>query len=136
MILFRRPAHRPARRPARPFRPALETLEDRTQPAGFAGLGAAAPFGLLGLQNAAISLTGASVSGDAGVSPGGKLTNGSSSTVTGQVYTAAAGQYSGSGQVGGVIVDPALLDQADADAANASAQAAALAPTQTFGAIT
>ncbi|HEY1376790.1 MAG TPA: SdrD B-like domain-containing protein [Gemmataceae bacterium] len=117
-------------------RPVVEQLEDRTQPSGFAGLGTAANFGVLALPNTAVNNSNVTITGDVGVSQGGKLTNMAPSTITGNVVEYSAGQYTGPGKLGGnVVVDPALIAQADADALSAASQAAALTPTQTFGTI-
>jgi len=119
------------------LRPVFETLEDRTQPSGFAGLGAAAQFGVLALQNTDINSNQVTVAGNVGVSQGGGFQNQAHSSVTGNVVEFAAGDYTGQGTVGGgLLVNPALLASADANALSASAQAAALAPTQSFGSIT
>jgi hypothetical protein len=112
-------------------------LEDRTQPSGFAGLGAAARFGVLGLQGTHVDNGRVVVTGDEAVSQGGQLTNSARSTVTGDVFEFADKEYSGRGALGGMLrVDPDLLTRADADALAASAAAAALAPTQTLGSVT
>ena len=66
------------------FRPALERLEDRTQPAAaFTGLGVANQFAVLGLRNTDITHVRAVVAGDEGVSRGGSLSNDARSTITG-----------------------------------------------------
>jgi SdrD B-like domain/Ice-binding-like len=121
---------------ARRFRPALERLEDRTQPAGFTGLGAASQFAVLGLQSTSVAHVRAVVSGDEAVSRGGSLSNGAGSSITGDVFEFAKKEYSGKGALGGTLhIDSALLKQADADAASAATAAAALKPTQTLGTI-
>lgn len=57
-------------------------------------------------------------------------------TITGNVLESAKGQYFGRGQLDGTLtIDPAQAAQADKDASSASAQAAALTPTQTFKSI-
>jgi hypothetical protein len=122
--------------PGRRWRPALETLENRTTPAGFMGLGTAAHYGVLGLVNSAINTSNVTITGDVGMSQGGKVTDKVPSTITGSVYEYAADEYAGRGNLGGLVVNPGLLSQADADALNAAAAAAALGPTQSFGAIT
>ncbi len=122
-------------RPARNWRPALEHLEDRLQPA-FAGLGTAAGFGVLGLQNTWILNNKAVVAGNAGVSQGGFLLNMPASTVSGDVREAAAGLYLNLGKQGGAVIsDAAGMATADADALKASSEAAALKPTQSFARI-
>jgi len=119
------------------LRPVFETLEDRTQPSGFAGLGAAAQFGVLALKNTDINSNHVTVVGAVGVSQGGDLQNLAHSTITGNVVEFNTGEYHGQGQVGGsLVVNPVLLANADADALSASAQAASLTPTQSFGSIT
>ena len=56
------------------------------------------------------------------------------STITGNVYEYASGQYSGPGKLGGsVIINSTLLAQNDTDALNASTTAQGLTATQTFG---
>lgn len=117
------------------LRPLLEELEPRVVPS--VDLGAAASYAVLGLQNTSISNSNVSITGNEGVSQGGKLSNSNHSTITGNVTEYQTGQYSGGGQLGGTIsVDPSGIAQADSDAVNASAAAAALTPTQTFGSIT
>src|SRR5579871_4145995 len=121
------------RTPDRHFRPILQTLESRIQPAGFSGLGTASQFAVLGLKGAHIENDGAVIAGSAAVSRGGSLDNGAHSTITGDVVEFAKKEYSGRGTLGGSLrVDPDAVKQADADALAASAAAAALTPTQTL----
>jgi hypothetical protein len=102
-------------------------------PVGAVNLGAAGGYAVLGLENTQIQNSLVTITGDEGVSRGGKLVNMAPSTINGGVHEYAAGQYSGPGKLSGsIIVDPTGLAQADADARAASAAAAALAPTQTF----
>lgn len=136
MKWFRQSGRVKARSPRseRLFGPTLEILEDRVQPSAAPSLGAAAGFGVLGLANTQINNSNVTISGNEGVSQGGKLTNMAPSTIEGDADEYAAGQYSGPGHLGGsVVIDPNLMSQADSDALSASAQAAALTPTVTLG---
>jgi hypothetical protein len=123
----------PTPRQPRRTRLALENLEDRLQPS--ISLGAAAGFGVLGLQHTDIDNRGVTVKGSEGVSQRGTLSNSATSTIFGTVDEYAQKQYSGRGSVGNLVINPALITQADQDALQASSQAAALAATQTFGTI-
>jgi hypothetical protein len=99
-------------------------------------LGTAANYGVLGLENTSINNSLVTINGNEGVSQGGSLVNMAPSTITGNVYEFATGQYSGPGHLGGsVITNPSLLTQNDTDALNASTAAAALAPTQTLSGV-
>ena len=105
-----------------------------TAAAGVISLGTANNYGVLGLKNTAINNSLVTIHGNEGVSQGGKLTNMAPSTITGNVYEFASGQYSGPGHLGGtVITNPALLTQNDSDALTAATTAAGLPATQTFG---
>jgi uncharacterized repeat protein (TIGR01451 family) len=107
-----------------------------TVAAGVVTLGTANNYGVLGLRGTAINNSLVTIHGNEGVSQNGSLTNMAPSTVTGNVYEYASGQYSGPGTVGGsIIASPTLLAQNDADALNASAAAKGLAATQTFSTI-
>jgi hypothetical protein len=114
----------------------LEVLEGRVVPSISFDLGAAGQFGVLGLHRTVINDQTVAVTGNVGVSRGGTLFNHRLSTITGNVDEFAKSQYRGHGTVGGsIVVDSALLTQADQDALQASSLAAALTPTQTFGSI-
>jgi hypothetical protein len=128
---------RSAKPNARHFRPALLGLESRWVPSGAGvSLGTAANYAVLGLQSTQITNTNVTITGDEGVSAGGKLSTVAPSTITGNAIEATAGQYSGRGQLGAsLVIDPNALSQANTDALSASSAAAALAPTQTFGSI-
>lgn len=129
----RRRTHQPDLR-ARLSLNSLEVLEDRCTPSvSPVDLGVADEFGVLALQRTDIDNQNAVISGNVGVSRRGSLQNNRQSIITGNVDEFAARQYSGRGQVGGsIIVDSALMNQADQDAQNASALASALSATQTF----
>jgi hypothetical protein len=108
----------------------------RCQAGPIPDLGTASDYGVLGLQGTAIQNSLVTVNGNEGVSQGGSLTNMAPSTITGNAYEFVAGQYTGPGKLlGSLIINPALLTQNDIDAANASAAAAALAPTQTLSGV-
>ena len=80
---------------------------------------------MLGLKNTPITNSLVTITGNEGVSQGGKLATMAPSTITGNVYEYASGQYSGPGKLGGsVIVNSTLLAQNDTDASNASTTAA------------
>ena len=97
-------------------------------------LGTANNYSVLGLKNTAITNSLVTIHGNEGVSQGGKLSNNAPSTITGNVYEYASGQYSGPGKLGGsVIINSTLLAQNDTDALNASTTAQGLTATQTFG---
>lgn len=90
------------------------------------GAGNYAVFELGGSPNL-INLSAVTVNGSVATVTGGKIMNMSPSSITGNVYEAASGQYSGPGHLGGSqIIDPSamLLNyngavQAATDAANA-----------------
>jgi hypothetical protein len=85
------------------------------------------------LNNTRITNSNVTINGDEYVSSGGILKNQAPSTINGNVYAYASGNYSGPGKLtGSIIVNPTLLTQVNADASNASTSAAALPPTQTF----
>ena len=108
-----------------------------TAAGGFISLGTASKYGVLGLKNTQINNSNVTITGNLGVSQGGTVVNMAPSTITGNVYEYASGQYSGPGTLGGsIIVAPATLTQNDADALNASSTASALTPDFTFGNIT
>ncbi len=108
-----------------------------TAAAGVISLGTANNYSVLGLNNTTITNSLVTIYGNEGVSQGGSLSNMAPSTITGNVYEYASGQYSGPGKLGGsVIVNSTLLAQNDTDALNASTTAKALTATQTFGSIT
>jgi hypothetical protein len=136
--LFRSHGGARGHKPARPCqRLSLEALEDRLALSTIPSLGAAGQFGVLGLQNTQINNSNVYITGNEGVSQGGKLTNMAPSTITGNAVESSSGQYSGPGKLGGNLnIDPAMLMQAGTDALNASSTAAGLATTQTFGSIT
>lgn len=123
-------------RPVR--RPSLEGLEQRLAlSTGAPGLGTAAQFAVLGLQNTQMSSLISTVKGNVGISQGGRFWNFAPGSVAGSVTEFASKEYFGNGKVGGTVsVNPTLLTQADSDAQAASSQAAALTATQTFGTIT
>ena len=129
---------RDAKRGTKRIRPTFDSLDDRVLlTTGPIGLGSAAQFAVLGLNNTNVMNLAANVKGNEGVSQGGHLTS-AFSTVGGSVSEAAKGQYLGfaSSVHGTVSVNSPLLSQANTDAQAASAQDAALAATQTFGSIT
>jgi hypothetical protein len=112
----------------------LDTFEDRIQPS--VSLGAAGNYAVLGLMNTQVVNSNVFITGNEGVSQGGKLNNMAPSTITGNAVEYAAGQYSGPGKLGGsLIIDPSTIGSADSDALAAAAQASALVPTVTFGTI-
>jgi hypothetical protein len=115
---------------------ALETLEDRMVPAAPVSLGDAGQFAVLGLRGTQINDGSATITGNEGVSRGGVIQTSSRTHITGNVDEFARREFRGRGHVGGhVVVDAALMTQADADALAASAQAAALKATQTLGTV-
>ena len=76
------------------------------------------------------------INGNVGVGYRGSVTNISPSSIAGDVYQYRSGQYSGNGTLlGSIYTDSLILKRNYTDAVNASAQAAALAPTRTFGSI-
>src|SRR5262249_50700606 len=90
-------------------------------------------YAVLGMPNAQLTNSSATVAGDVGISQGGKFKNAGPAAIAGTVYEATAGQYSGPGRpTGGLVTAAARLSRADADALDASARAAALAPTRTL----
>jgi uncharacterized repeat protein (TIGR01451 family)/choice-of-anchor A domain-containing protein len=107
-----------------------------TAAAGVISLGTAGSYSVLGLKNTQLTNNQAAITGTEGVSQGGSLNNGASSSISGNVYQYANGQVTGTGTVGGsIITNATLLAQNDTDALAAATQAAALTATQTFGAI-
>jgi len=101
---------------------------------GRVNLGAADEGLVIGLQGTKINNSLVTINGDEYVSQGGSLVNMAPSTINGNVYEYANGQYSGPGKLhGSIFVNPALLTLVDADALNAAAAAAAEPPTQMFG---
>lgn len=103
---------------------------------GPVNLGTASDGVVIGLHGTKINNSLVTINGNEYVSQGGTLVNMAPSTINGNVFEYAAGQYSGPGHLTGSInVNPALLNQVDSDALNASATAAALSPTMTFGTI-
>jgi hypothetical protein len=113
----------------------LETLEVRDVPSSVSGavsLGTAGDYAALGLANTHIVSIDASITGDAGISKGGRLTS-LFSTITGDVVESASRQYRGFGKLdSNVSVNAAAITQADSDALAAASQADALTATQTF----
>ncbi len=121
-------------------RPTLETLEDRLQPsAGALTLGAAAEFGILGINGGDVTLHGATVVGNVGLGAhessslekttdtGTLLVDPTAKTKLSQVpksFKATGGEQTQD------------LSQAVSDADSASAAFAALPATQTFGHLT
>lgn len=121
-----------ARRQSAPRQPlflSLDSLEERIQPSAAVDLGAASQFAVLGLDSTRIFDNNATIGGNIGVSEGGSLRISSDSTISGSVDAFSTSQVLGSSNV---VTDPALLQQAGADALAASSAAAALTPTQTF----
>lgn len=117
------------------FQPTIDELESRWLPS--VTLGSAGNFAVLGLADTHIHNERAIVTGNEGVSQHGKLRNSSHSTINGNVYEFAKNEYKGHGNLNGTLnIDPALMKQADQDAASAAAEAAALAPTQTLKSVT
>jgi hypothetical protein len=117
------------------FRPRLESLEDRLQPA-FTGLGMAGEFAVLGLGNTQVHNQHGAIHGNAGVSQRGRINNSTPSVITQDVYQHSAGQYSGNGQIGGsLMVDPSTIQQANQDAYLAYSEAAAMPATMSLGSI-
>ena len=99
-------------------------------------LGTANNYGVLGLQNTKIKNSLVTIHGNEGVSQGGSLTNMAPSTITGNVFQFAAGQYWARQARRDVITNPTLLTQNDTDALNASTVAKGLTADFTFGSIT
>jgi hypothetical protein len=98
-------------------------------------LGQAGDFGVLGLTGTHITISGSSgVTGNLGVGPNGSGKFSGSTLVTGatRVDPTAGIKTSGSASINPTVTD---LTAAVYDAFRASAQIAALAPTQTFGGI-
>src|SRR5262245_27843686 len=120
-------------------RPSLETLEDRLQPAGHLGLGAAGTFGVLEINGGSLILNSSHLVGDVGLGPNATSVL-QKTDVTGTFVADPSAQvdlsnYGGDFTVtGGVVVQ--TLSQAQADANAASAAYAALTPTQSFGSLT
>src|SRR4051812_14464845 len=85
---------RPERTGRRSFRPELDALEGRWAPA--ISLGAAANFGVLGLQQTDIDNRGVVV-GDVGISRGGGLTNARRASISGDVEQFTRNQITGNG---------------------------------------
>ena len=112
----------------------VDVLEGRLVLSSFpTSLGAAGQFAVLGLAEAGIDNNNASVTGDEGISQWGGMWLSRSSGIHGDVVEYAGGQYTSERAFGGdVKIDPDLMAQADADALRVSAEAAALAPTQTL----
>ena len=71
-----------------------------TAGAGVITLGTASNYSVLGLANVTINNSLVTITGNEGVSQGGKLTNQGPSTITGNVYQYASGQYWGPGTLG------------------------------------
>jgi hypothetical protein len=118
------------------YHPEVSELESRLTPA--LSIGSAGNFAVLGLSGTIMGNgSSATVNGSEGVSQGGFLISLPKATVSGGVVESAAGEvFNLSGKGVSPTVNPTLLNQADADAASASSQAKALAPTQSFGSIT
>jgi hypothetical protein len=77
------------------------------------------------------------VTGNVGIGAGGTIKNEAPSTINGNVFQSAAGQYSGPGTLTGSITTNAfLLSTNIAGAQKAATDASALVPTQTFSGIT
>jgi hypothetical protein len=120
--------------PKHAFRPSFDVLEDRSLPA--VGLGAAASFGVLGINGGLVNLNNSSITGDIGLAPRetSSLRRGAD-TGTLVVDPSARAQLNNSFTVSGGVVQQSL-DQAALDAASASSAYAALAPTQVLGNVT
>ena len=58
------------RRPV-PYRPSVEVMEDRSQPSGLTGLGAAGTFGVLAINGGDLTLNSSHLVGDVGLGPNG-----------------------------------------------------------------
>jgi hypothetical protein len=117
------------------YRPEVSELESRLVPA--LSIGSAGNFAVLGLSGTLMANgVSSTVNGSEGVSQGSLLLNLPRASVSGGIFESAAGQvFNLGGKGGSPTVNPAMLNQADADAASASSQAKALAPTQSFGSI-
>jgi hypothetical protein len=104
---------------------------------GSPSLGGAGNYAVLGLENTSMFDSSSTIEGNEGVAKGGKL-RATSSTITGNVYEFASGQFAPSSTKvkGAVVIAPAMLTENNAEAIKASNEAAALPATQTFGSIT
>lgn len=98
-------------------------------------LGAAADFGLLGLNNADYSIQNSLIVGDIGVGQGGTASN-SSGAVFGDAIQYSSGQITNGGFISGSItVDSAEMTAANSGAISAYSTAVANTATQSFGPI-
>ncbi|HWE51504.1 MAG TPA: ice-binding family protein [Bryobacteraceae bacterium] len=94
-----------------------------------AGAGSAY-FGLLGLQNSDLELSAVVVTGNAGVSSGGKLNVMAPSSITGTVAKDSGATLTGPGSYGTVTTQS--MTTIDGDAISAASLASGLTPYQTF----
>jgi choice-of-anchor A domain-containing protein len=128
----------PARKPSVRTRPILEGLEDRSAPSSvFAELTDLEHFGVLGLTGAKIDMSNPQtrVGAEVGIGPNGKL-NFSDGQIEGRLLVdpTANSSHLGNVRIRDGIVTQNLQMTVD-EAIDLSAQAAAMAPTQTFGQI-
>jgi choice-of-anchor A domain-containing protein len=129
----------PARKPSVRTRPILEALEDRSAPSVFPvfELTDLEHFGVLGLTGAKIDMSNPQtrVGGDVGIGPNGTL-NFADGQIEGRLIVdpTANGSHRGNVHIlGGIVTQD--LQMTVGEATDLSNQAAALAPTQTFGQI-
>lgn len=99
-------------------------------------LGAAADFGLLGLNNAHYAIQSAAIAGNIGIGQGGTATNNSGS-IAGTAIEYSSGQITNTGSIsGGISINPTEMTNANAGALSAYNTAVGDTATQSFGAIT
>lgn len=100
-------------------------------------LGAAANFGVLGLNNAHYTIQASTtINGNIGIASGGSVEV-HAGTVKGVAFEAASGQITNTGTItGGISIDPTQMSAANSGANSAFSTAVAATTTQTFGAIT
>ena len=114
-------------------------MEDRSQPSGLTGLGAAGTFGVLAINGGDLTLNSSHLVGDVGLGPNGssvlQKTDVNGTFVADPSAQLDLSNYGGDFTVTGGIVFQSL-DQAQADANAASAAYAALPATQSLGNLT
>ena len=102
--------------------------------AGGVGLGTAGSYAILGINGGTLAISSAHVLGDIGIGPGESANTLQLTNVTGTFYVNPGDSYNPSGDFtvsGGFVSKNLTQPQSDAD--TASADYAALTPTQTFG---